>query len=194
MHDEDIKEIVSLTPALRRYARVLTRYNIDEADDLVQDTLERAFERGDRQYSHGTNLKAWLMRILHNRFLDLKRKSAIQAQNHEEMRLDDSRGQAPPDAFNSFVAFKELISAFEDLPDIYRRSLFLIAVEQLSHEEASAILDIPVGTVKSRVARARSSLKADIDLGEKNFRRLENGKQKKEDWDKFLTPDHHLKL
>lgn len=161
MHADDIQEIIDLTPALRRYARVLTRYNVDEADDLVQDALERALASGGQQYSHGTNLKAWLMRIVHNRFLDIQRKNVSQAQKLRALKIDVELAQLNHSSVDS-VEFKEMIQAFEKLPDVYRRALFLIAVEQLSYEEASVVLDVPVGTVKSRVARARSTLKADL--------------------------------
>ena len=157
MRDEDIQTIIELTPALRRYARFLTRNNVDEADDLVQDTLERTLLHGDRLYKPGTNLKAWLMRILYNRFLDNQRKNASRSMNRH-VTMDDVEIRAPG-APDQRTEMKEIVIAFDALPDLYKRALFLIAIEQLSYADASKVLGVAVGTVKSRVARARAILK-----------------------------------
>lgn len=158
MSDEDTAELINLVPALRRYALFLTRYNVQDADDLLQDTLVRAFESGAKQFKPGTNLKAWVMRIAHNRFMDICRRATTRSDNQNKLEIEATNQPVSMDPFQS-IEFKEVSAAFEKLPDKYRRTLFLIAVEQFDYNEAATILDLPIGTVKSRVARARKMLK-----------------------------------
>lgn len=161
---DETAELVELVPAIRRYALFLTRYNVQDADDLLQDTLVRAFEGIDKKYQSGTNLKAWVMRIAHNRFLDICRRATTRTDNHAALEMEERNKPASLDPHEKYV-FKEVSDAFEELPDKYRRALFLIAVEQFSYNEAASILEVPVGTVKSRVGRARSILKDQLNWG-----------------------------
>lgn len=159
---EEIAELIELVPALRRYALFLTRYNAQDADDLLQDTLVRAFESVDQQYKRGTNLKAWVMRIAHNRFMDICRRATTRSNNQQTLELEAQNSPASLDPLEKYQ-FKEVSDAFEQLPDKYRRALFLIAVEQFNYSETANILEVPIGTVKSRVARARQLLKTQLE-------------------------------
>ncbi len=158
MNDEDTAELIGLVPAIRRYTLFLTRYNVQDADDLLQDTLVRAFENGAKQYKQGTNFKAWVMRIAHNRFMDICRRASTRSDNQQKLEINTANQPVSLDPFQN-LEFKEMSEAFEELPDKYRRTLFLVAVEQFNYSEAATILDLPIGTVKSRVARARKALK-----------------------------------
>lgn len=158
VNDEITAELIGLVPALRRYALFLTRYNVQDADDLLQDTLVRAFENGAKQYRQGTNLKAWVMRIAYNRFMDICRRASTRSDNQQKLEINTASQPVALDPFQN-LEFKEMSEAFEELPDKYRRTLFLVAVEQFNYSEAATILDLPIGTVKSRVARARKILK-----------------------------------
>lgn len=162
---DESAELIALVPALRRYALFLTRYNAQDADDLLQDTLVRAFESVDKQYKRGTNLKAWVMRIAHNRFMDICRRATTRSDNQQALELEANNRPASLDPLEKYE-FKEVSDAFEELPDKYRRSLFLIAVEQFNYSEAADILEVPIGTVKSRVARARKLLKEQLEWEE----------------------------
>lgn len=159
---DETAELIEMVPAIRRYALFLTRYNVQDADDLLQDTLVRAFESVDKQYKRGTNLKAWVMRIAHNRFMDICRRATTRSDNQQTLELEAKNRPTSLDPLEKYE-FKEVSDAFEELPDKYRRSLFLIAVEQFNYSEAAGILEVPIGTVKSRVARARKLLKEQLE-------------------------------
>jgi RNA polymerase sigma-70 factor (ECF subfamily) len=135
-----------------------------QADDLVQATVLKALEAFG-SFTEGTNGRAWLLRILRNTWVDLlrRRKTAgmtlpidedllAQADGPQETKWIDSR-----DLLENF-ADEEVIKALSELPADQRLTLYLVDVEQMSHEEAADILDVPVGTVKSRASRARHML------------------------------------
>lgn len=164
---DETAELILLVPTIRRYALFLTRYNVQDADDLLQDTLVRAFESIDTQYKQGTNLKAWTMRIAHNRFMDICRRATTRSDNQQTLELEARNKPASLDPLENYE-FKEISDAFEELPEKYRRSLFLIAVEQFNYSEVADILEVPVGTVKSRVARARKLLKERLEWEEQS--------------------------
>lgn len=147
-----------LTPylePLRRYARVLTRGDA-EADDLVQGTLLRAMERRGG-FREGANLRVWLMAILHNHFIDQTRARKA-AMARDQAWAETNPGFSPPEG-EHVVRLEQLRRAFLALPAEQREALHLMAVEGLSVAEVSAILDIPAGTVMSRVGRARATLR-----------------------------------
>ena len=95
-------ELVVLVPAIRRYALFLTRYNVQDADDLLQDTLVRAFESVDKQYKPGTNLKAWVMRIAHNRFMDICRRATTRSDNQQTLELEAKNRPGSLDPFEHY--------------------------------------------------------------------------------------------
>lgn len=147
-----------LTPhlePLRRYARMLTRGD-SGADDLVQGALLRAVERR-ASFREGANLRVWLMAILHNHFIDQTRaRKAAMARDQAWSEMNP--GFSPPEG-EHVVRLEQLRRAFLSLPADQREALHLMAIEGLSVAEVSAILDIPAGTVMSRVGRARAALR-----------------------------------
>ena len=159
-------------PRLRRFARYLAR-DIDYADDLVQECLLRAIEKID-SWTPGTNLRAWLFVILKNIFKnDLRRDGRITLR---DPRNDAELTVAVPAAQEARMALLEVKEAFLTLPDEHREVLALVGIEGLKYEEVALILDVPVGTIRSRLSRARNALKdavGDVE-SEPEQRRKEN--------------------
>lgn len=152
------QEIVACIPSLRRYAAGLTG-NREAADDLVQDTMEKAWARLSLWERRG-DLRAWLFSILHNLFIDRVRadsRSPIQAANEEEPLVPVRPSQA------DMLEVRDLDRALARLPLEQREVLLLVAVEQMRYEQVARVLDIPVGTVMSRLSRARERLRAILD-------------------------------
>jgi RNA polymerase sigma-70 factor (ECF subfamily) len=154
-------EIVAVIPRLRRYARALTGERI-AADDLVQDTLERAW-RKLHLFRTGTDLRAWLFTVMHNVYVNQVRTSRISISDDEELsELPDRQKEADG------LAMRDLDRAIGRLPDEQREVLLLIALEDMSYEETARTLDIPIGTVMSRLSRAREKLRAMMQGGPGN--------------------------
>jgi RNA polymerase sigma-70 factor, ECF subfamily len=157
----DQADILPLVPHLRGYARALTGGNIEFADDLVQDTLMLALQSWER-FTPGTNLKAWLFQILHNRFHTVVSRRHVRA----EIGTDDLERLASVPAFQeSRPEVTEFKLAFARLTPAHREVLVLHAVQGLPYEEVAAICGCEIGTVKSRINRARNLLKQML-LGE----------------------------
>jgi RNA polymerase sigma-70 factor (ECF subfamily) len=151
-------ELVAAIPRLRRYARVLTG-EPTRADDLVQDTLARAWEKR-ALWQAGTDLRAWLFTVMHNVFVNqraLARREAL----HVSIDADDGDAWHLPVRPNQQprVELAELLARVGRLPADQREVLLLAAVEEMKYEEIAAMLDIPVGTVMSRLSRAREKLR-----------------------------------
>jgi len=148
------EELVACIPSLRAFAMALARRR-DLADDLVQDTLLRAWSNQDL-FTPGTNLKAWAFTILRNRFFTLYRS------RKKEVGIDKdrivSRNIQRPEQF-AVVALSDFREALERLPTGQREALVLTAALGFSLEEAAEICKVPLGTIKSRVSRARHALK-----------------------------------
>lgn len=146
------EEILAHLPRLRRYARALTGDRA-RAEDLVQDCVERALNRL-HLWQAGTDLRAWLFTIMHNLHANAvrhaRRAPPIDA-------LDDEMQIAAPEA--SGVALSDIEAALQTLPEDQRRVLLLVSLEEMSYEEVGALLQIPVGTVMSRLHRARERLR-----------------------------------
>ena len=156
-------DLLAAIPRLRRYARVLTG-DATRADDLVQETLARGWEKR-RLWAAGTDLRAWLFTIMHNVFVNQRATAARDAQN---VSLD-AEGEAgvasqlpvrPPQ--QTHVELLEVLRELSRLPAEQREVLVLAAVEELRYEEIAAILSIPVGTVMSRLSRAREKLRRSV--------------------------------
>jgi RNA polymerase sigma-70 factor (ECF subfamily) len=147
-------------PGLRRFATSLLRGDRERADDLVQDTLERALSRWHLRRAGG-NLRGWLYAILYNRFLSdqqrLRRRGPHGALSEESEIPGVAGGQ------DSALEHRDLLRAFSTLPEEQRSVLLLIAVEDLSYEEAAQVLSVPIGTVMSRLSRARERLRRRMD-------------------------------
>jgi RNA polymerase sigma-70 factor, ECF subfamily len=149
-------DVVGQLGSLRRYARSLTR-NETDAEDLVQDTLVRAYERRSH-FRNGGNLKGWLLSILHNGFIDSKRSSQAEARRIEAMASVAAASLQPSQEHS--IRLSEVREGFFSLPEEQRAALHLVAIENLSYEEASAALGIPIGTLMSRISRARAALRS----------------------------------
>jgi len=148
-------DVLGQVGALRRYARSLTRDAVD-AEDLVHDALVRAYERRG-SFRPGGNIRAWLLSILHNAFIDgVRRRRSEAARIEETGRLGESALAAPQE---HSVRLSQVRRAFIDLPEEQRAALHLVAIEGLSYQEAADALGIPLGTLMSRIGRARASLR-----------------------------------
>ena len=147
--------IVPQIPNLRRYARALIG-NPDGADDLVQDTLERALSRA-HSWRPGSNMRAWLFTIMHNVHVN-----RLRGENRRpaSVAFDETRGEptARP-AQEDGLALDNLADALAALPEDQRAAVLLVGLEGLAYADAAAVLDIPVGTLMSRLSRGLSSLK-----------------------------------
>ena len=156
-------ELLAAIPRLRRYARVLTG-DATRADDLVQETLARGWEKR-RLWAAGTDLRAWLFTIMHNVFVNQRALARRDARN---VSLDgDGEGsaawQVPVRApQQSHVELLEVLRELSRLPPEQREVLVLAAVEEMRYEEIAAVLSIPVGTVMSRLSRARARLRRSV--------------------------------
>ncbi len=148
-------DIVGQLGSLRRYARSLTRDGTD-AEDLVHDALVRAYERRGTFHAGG-NLRAWLFSIAHNLFIDRMRSRRSEAARVEQAgHLVDASMPAPQD---HSVRLAEVRQAFLALPDEQRSALHLVAVEGLSYQQAADVVGVPLGTLMSRIGRARAALR-----------------------------------
>lgn len=158
MHSRDA--IVAEIPRLRRYARAL-QGDANRADDLVQDTLERALSRWSlwRPLGNQSTPRAWLFAIMHNLFINqLKAGKAV------DFRPDDELPDLPvPAVQDDGLALRDLSRALAALPADQREILLLIGLEELSYQEAAAVLGVPLGTVMSRLSRARARLRGLLD-------------------------------
>jgi len=154
-HRDTVAALEAEIPRLRRFARFMAR-DADYADDLVQECLTRAIANIN-SWQPGTNLRAWLFVILKNVFRNDKRRG-----KHEIAHLNrlenEAISYAPPQQ-HTHLLLGEIQRAFLKLSEDHREVLMLIAVEGLRYEEAASILDISVGTVKSRLSRARAALR-----------------------------------
>jgi RNA polymerase sigma factor (sigma-70 family) len=154
MNDTKRMDVIGLLGPLRRYARSLTR-DETHAEDLVQDTLVRAYERRG-SFRSGGNLRGWLLSILHNTFIDGRRHAAETRRLEQAAALADT---ATPPEQEGRVRLQQIQAAFMRLPDEQRAALHLVAIAGLPYQEAANALGIPVGTLMSRLGRARATLR-----------------------------------
>jgi RNA polymerase sigma factor (sigma-70 family) len=148
---EEAERLVELIPRLRRYARALVGDRAS-ADDLVQDTLERAWTKL-HLYRQGTDLRAWLFTVMHN--VHVNRVTRLYDPLGDEMPELAQRG-TQADA----LLVRDLDRAIARLPADQRAVLLLVTLEEMSYEEVARTLGIPIGTVMSRLSRAREKLRA----------------------------------
>lgn len=152
-------ELIALVPRLRRFAYLRTG-NAAEADDMVQATLMRAWEHRS-QFAAGTNLVAWLFTILRNTHLNQRKRLRREVEDVDGALA--GRLSSAPDQEHR-IALVALQAALKTLPAEQRETLLLVTVDGLMHEEAAAVLGCQVGTIKSRVSRARDRLAIALDL------------------------------
>ena len=161
--DEFQTEIVVLLPRLRRMARVLAR-NPADADDLVQVAVERALERRS-QWAPGTRLNSWVFRIMKNAWIDetrsRTRKRRVFASEAEGDHIADDRVAS----METRLEASALERALAALPDEQRLPIALVLIEGLSYREAAEVLELPMGTVTSRLVRGRMALMAQLGEG-----------------------------
>lgn len=153
----DSPALLAELPRLRRYARAMLSDRA-AADDLVQDTLERAWTRAAQRHADGS-LRAWLFGIMHNLRVDQLRRGGVAT-----VPLDDEIAELPVRATQGdLLEVRDLDAALALLPEAQRAVLLLVALEGLSYDEVAAALAIPIGTVMSRLARARERLRGLLD-------------------------------
>jgi RNA polymerase sigma-70 factor (ECF subfamily) len=155
------RELTSLIPQLRAFARTLTG-DATQADDLAQDAMMKAWS-ARTSFELGTNMKAWTFMILRNQFYSEKRRSWRQTQLDQEAA---ERTLVAPDDPMAPVALDELRQGLGMLPPEQREALILVGAGGFAYEEAAAICGCAVGTVKSRVSRARRALEAVLETGD----------------------------
>jgi RNA polymerase sigma-70 factor, ECF subfamily len=161
-HNQTISAMKDEIPRLRRFARYMTR-DADYADDLVQECLTRAIANIE-SWQPGTNLRAWLFVILKNVFRNDKRR--LQHDTAYKNRLEKESPLFAKAGQHNHVVLMEVQEAFLQLSEDHREVLMLIAVEGLRYEEAASVLGISVGTVKSRLSRARTALRESVGVPE----------------------------
>ena len=154
------RELVALIPHLRAFARTLAG-NPTAADDLAQDAMMKAWD-ARASFQMGTNMKAWTFMILRNQFYSEKRRSWRQTQLDQEAA---ERTLVAVDNPEAPVALDELRLGLAMLPPEQREALILVGAGGFAYEEAADICGCAVGTVKSRVSRARRSLQAILEMG-----------------------------
>jgi RNA polymerase sigma-70 factor (ECF subfamily) len=153
LDDQTRDSILAAIPNLRAFAISLSG-NVDRADDLVQETILRALANID-SFRPGTNMPAWLFTILRNLFRSEYRKRRREVEDATGMYAESMKSQ-PEQA--SRLEFEELRTALAQLPDDQREAVILVGASGFSYEEAAAICGCAVGTIKSRVNRARNRL------------------------------------
>jgi RNA polymerase sigma-70 factor (ECF subfamily) len=153
--------LVALLPNLRRFAISLCRSR-DVADDLVQLTCERAIAAQGAMPAD-VRLDAWLFRIMRNAWIDMTRRRATEGERIDVTEDPDIVSTDGAAAIESSLELKAVSAAITLLPDDQREVLLLVCVEDLSYKEAAAVLDVPIGTVMSRLARARLALGRALD-------------------------------
>jgi RNA polymerase sigma-70 factor (ECF subfamily) len=160
-HDPQFRnDLISVIPSLRAFAYSLTG-KWDQADDLVQDTLVRAWGKM-HQFERDTNLHAWLFTILRNFHFSKYRKHRREVEDPEGAYANRLRTHAEQPSHLDFEDFRRALTT---LNANHREALLLVGAEGLSYEEAAAICGVPVGTLKSRVNRARAKLGQMLDVG-----------------------------
>jgi RNA polymerase sigma-70 factor, ECF subfamily len=149
-------------PRLRRYARALTR-DVSRADDLVQSCLVRAVSK-QHLWQPGTDLRAWLFTILHNQHVNDVRRSVREGTN---VPIEDAAPVLTTQS-NAFDALqlRDLERALGKLAPEQRQVILLVGLEGMRYEEVASILDIPIGTVRSRLSRGREQLRLLMGIGD----------------------------
>ncbi|MEO1194009.1 MAG: sigma-70 family RNA polymerase sigma factor [Pseudomonadota bacterium] len=156
MSDEARRQLVALLPRLRRFAKVLARSD-DQADDLLQAACERALTRLD-QWQPGTRLDSWMYRIMQTVWIDWVRKNKVRGIPEPIEDQHDLSGSDGRQVVESQLELSAVRAAIKELPDEQRAVLGLVTIDGLSYKEAAEVLSLPIGTVMSRLSRARIRL------------------------------------
>lgn len=158
------EELVALLPRLRRFARSLSG-DASLADDLVQLACERAL-RSQTQWEEGTRLDAWVFRILRNVWIDAVRKRRGEGVVQPVEEALDLAGEDGRRVAHASIAANAVMEGLASLADDHRQVLTLVCVEELSYREAAEALGVPIGTVMSRLSRARRALAGALGMTE----------------------------
>lgn len=145
-------DLIEHLPRLRRYARALTE-DVTRADDLVQDTLERALLKLDL-WQPGTDLRAWLFTLMHNLFIN-----QIRSHRPPDSALDEALDIPVSGGQMEALGARDIHAALARLPHQQREVMLLVGLEQFAYVEAAQVLGVPVGTVMSRLSRARERMR-----------------------------------
>jgi RNA polymerase sigma-70 factor (ECF subfamily) len=148
-------DIEAEIPRLRRYARALTR-DVVSADDLVQDCLTRALGKL-HLWQEGTDLRAWLFTILHNQYVNRIRRAVREGATVALNETEPMLSRAPQQGKR--LELRDLERAIAQLPEEQRTVILLVGLEGMRYEEVAAVLDVPVGTIRSRLSRGREALR-----------------------------------
>lgn len=152
-------ELMNEMDGLKRFALKLTR-NMSDADDLTQSTILRALEKKDL-FEEGTNLFGWTSKIMYNIFVsNYRRKTKFETQYDPESYLEMEGVAAPQD---TEIEFKQVSKAMATLSADHREILVMVCVKGMQYAEVSEMLQIPVGTVRSRLSRAREALQSQLE-------------------------------
>ncbi len=159
--DEFAREALLYVDSLYGTALRLTRKPAD-ADDLVQDTYLKAF-RAAKQFQRGTNLKAWLFTILHNTFRNMRRHDGrdpidVDSEYVDRAPASGPNEYSPEEILTRATLDADLQAALDSLPDAFRQAVWLRDVEELTYAEIARVLEVPIGTVMSRISRGRRML------------------------------------
>jgi RNA polymerase sigma-70 factor, ECF subfamily len=150
------QDLVALLPRLRRFALVLCR-SPSQADDLVQGACERALAHAD-SWTPGTRFDAWVFRILRNYWIDYLRRTRTEGMTEDVTTRTEIVGDRGEETILNKLLLAEVQQIIDELPSEQREVLLLVCVEDLAYREAAEVLGVPIGTVMSRLARARKRL------------------------------------
>ncbi|GEO86773.1 MULTISPECIES: sigma-70 family RNA polymerase sigma factor [Alphaproteobacteria] len=150
------RDVLALLPQLRRYARSLARSDA-EGDDLLQDCVEKALT--NRRHWRGINLKAWTYAIMTNLYRNRYRHNA----RHPAVSIDEAAGLPAAEVPSDPLERDRLVAALDSLPEENRAVLMLVTVEGYGYQEVADMLDLPIGTVMSRLSRARQRLRDQLN-------------------------------
>lgn len=151
----DLDQVTPHIPRLRRYARALLG-DVASADDLVQDTLERALSKFSL-WRRNSDLRSWLFTIMHNVYVNQARAASRRA----NLMVDAQEVDAPvvQAAQEHSLSLRDMSRALIQLPGEFREVVLLVGLEQMSYDEVARVLDVPIGTVMSRLSRGREKLR-----------------------------------
>ncbi|HEX6142878.1 MAG TPA: sigma-70 family RNA polymerase sigma factor [Geminicoccaceae bacterium] len=165
----DAEELITQQiPKLRRYARALLG-DPARADDLVQETLLRALSR-QHMWKPGTNMRAWMFTILHNIHVNNQRRRFVRGEFQDP--LEDQPEQGTPSTQEHSLEIRDLAKALKTLPEAQRQVLLLVGLEGMDYKQVADVLEVPVGTVMSRLHRGREALRRLLSY-ERNVRPAE---------------------
>lgn len=183
----DIRPLIaSEIPRLRRYARALVRTQ-ETADDLVQDTLVRALSK-IHLWEPGTDLRAWLFTLMHNQYVNFVRRAVREG---TQTSLDAAIALGHQANQQTSLTLRDLEASLARLPDEQRQVVLLIGLEGMRYEEVADILNVPVGTIRSRLSRAREALREMMDEHE---RRPMDGRSRRGERRHAATAEPGLKV